>query len=110
MVFVMDVCFDSILQLLEDDLKSSNANSKSFSTIIILLVIKEQCDLSHQHSEFDCNRNQILLDILNVFDVIHIQTIYRTINIDSDEKPLQQPEYLFLALRNVKIKPEYQKK
>lgn len=109
----MNVCFDAVLQLLEEDLKSCNENSKSFSTIITLPVIREQCDLNLHHSALDCNykcnSDSILFDVFNVFDVLHIQTIYRTINIDSDGETLQQHEYLFLALRNVEIKPEYQK-
>ena len=98
----MDINFDDVIQLLEIDFQDfQNENKKSFSTIVTLPAIKH-------HS----NNSSKLLDI---FDCLHIQTIYRSIdyhvsNSDLQSlKPIQSKEYLFLALRNVEIKKEYQK-
>ena len=105
---IMDINFDDVIQLLEADFQDfQNENKKTFSTIITLPVIKH-----HNNSS----------SLLDVFDCLHIQTIYRSINVNQDEqsvqlvKPdqsvepiaIQSKEHLFLALRNVEIKKEYQ--
>lgn len=108
---IMDINFDDMIQLLEADFQDfQNENKKSFSTIVTLPVIK------HHNSS----------SLLDVFDCLHIQTIYRSINVNQDGqsvrlvkldksvtsvKPtaIQSKEHLFLALRNVEIKKEYQK-
>lgn len=104
----MDINFDDVIQLLEADFQDfQNENKKSFSTIITLPVIKNY------------NNSSSLLD---VFDCLHIQTIYRSINVNQDGQSvrlvkldksvepttIQSKEHLFLALRNVEIKKEYQ--
>ena len=107
----MDINFDDVIQLLEADFQDfQNGNKKSFITIVTLPIIEH-----HNNSS----------SLLDVFDCLHIQTIYRSINfnkINQDEqsmklvqsvtsvKPisLQSNEHLFLALRNVEIKKEYQ--
>lgn len=107
----MDINFDDVIQLLEADFQDfQNENKKTFSTIITLPVIER-----HNNSS----------SLLDVFDCLHIQTIYRSINVNQDEqlvrlvkldksvtsvKPttIQSKEHLFLALRNVEIKKEYQ--
>ena len=108
----MDINFDDVIQLLEIDFQDfQNENKKSFSTIVTLPVIKHR------------NNSSSLLD---VFDCLHIQTIYRSINfnkVNQDEQlvrlvkldksveliTIQSKEHLFLALRNIEIKKEYQK-
>ena len=108
----MDINFDDVIQLLEADVHDfQNENKKSFSTITTLPAIKHETNNSSK--------------LLDVFDCLHIQTIYRSINfnkINQDEqsvkldqsvtsvKPtaIQSKEHLFLALRNVEIKKEYQ--
>lgn len=112
---IMDINFDDVIQLLEADFQDfQNENKKSFITIVTLPLIEHR------------NNSSSLLD---VFDCLHIQTIYRSINfnkVNQDEqlvrlvkldksvtsvKPttIQSKEHLFLALRNVEIKKEYQK-
>ena len=109
---IMDINFDDVIQLLEADFQDfQNENKKSFITIVTLPLIKHR------------NNSSSLLD---VFDCLHIQTIYRSINVNQDGqsvrlvkldksvtsvKPttIQSKEHLFLALRNVEIKKEYQK-
>lgn len=108
---IMDINFDDVIQLLEADFQDfQNENKKSFITIITLPLIK---------------RRNILSSLLDVFDCLHIQTIYRSINVNQDGqsvrlvkldksvtsvKPttIQSKEHLFLALRNVEIKKKYQ--
>lgn len=102
---IMDINFDDVIQLLEADFQDfKNENKKSFINIITLPLIER-----HNNSS----------SLLDVFDCLHIQTIYRSINfnkINQDEqsvtsvKPttIQSKEHLFLALRNVEIKKEYQ--
>lgn len=104
----MDINFDDVIQLLEADFQDfQNENKKSFITIITLPLIERR------------NNSSSLLD---VFDCLHIQTIYRSISlnkVNQDEqsvklnKPvepiaIQSKEHLFLALRNIEIKKEYQ--
>lgn len=107
----MDINFDDVVQLLEADFQDfQNENKKSFINIITLPLIER-----HNNSS----------SLLDVFDCLHIQTIYRSINfnkINQDEqsmkldqsvtsvKPttIQSKEHLFLSLRNVEIKKEYQ--
>ena len=107
----MDINFDDVIQLLEADFQDfQNGNKKSFITIITLPLIERR------------NNSSSLLD---VFDCLHIQTIYRSINVNQDGqsvqlvKPdqsvtsvkstaIQSKERLFLSLRNVEIKKEYQ--
>lgn len=101
----MDINFDDVIQLLEADFQNfQNENKKSFSTIVTLPVIKH-----HNNSS----------SLLDVFDCLHIQTIYRSINVNQDGQSvkldksvepttIQSKEHLFLALRNVEIKKEYQ--
>lgn len=109
---IMDINFDDVIQLLEADFQDfQNENKKSFITIITLPLIERR------------NNSSSLLD---VFDCLHIQTIYRSINfnkvnqdgqsvqsvkLDKSVKPttIQSKEHLFLSLRNVEIKKEYQK-
>ena len=106
---IMDINFDDMIQLLEADFQDfQNENKKSFITIITLPLIERR------------NNSSSLLD---VFDCLHIQTIYRSVNfnkVNQDEqsvrlvtsvKPtaIQSKEHLFLSLRNVEIKKEYQK-
>ena len=108
---IMDINFDDMIQLLEADFQDfQNENKKSFSTIVTLPVIKH-----HNNSS----------SLLDVFDCLHIQTIYRSINfnkVNQDEQlvqlvkldksveliTIQSKEHLFLALRNIEIKKEYQ--
>lgn len=104
---IMDINFDDVIQLLEADFQDfQNENKKSFITIVTLPLIERR------------NNSSSLLD---VFDCLHIQTIYRSINfnkVNQDEqlaqlkqdnfRPIQSKEHLFLALRNVEIKKEYQ--
>lgn len=108
---IMDINFDDVIQLLEADFQDfQNENKKSFITIITLPLIER-----HNNSS----------SLLDVFDCLHIQTIYRSINVNQDGqlvrlvkldksvtsvKPttIQSKEHLFLALRNVEIKKEYQ--
>lgn len=108
---IMDINFDDMIQLLEADFQDfQNENKKSFITIITLPLIERR------------NNSSSLLD---VFDCLHIQTIYRSINVNQDGqsvqlvKPdqsvtsvksttIQSKERLFLSLRNVEIKKEYQ--
>lgn len=107
----MDINFDDVIQLLEADFQDfQNGNKKSFITIITLPLIER-----HNNSS----------SLLDVFDCLHIQTIYRSINLnkvnqdeqlvrlvklDKSVKPatIQSKAHLFLALRNVEIKKEYQ--
>lgn len=103
---IMDINFDDVIQLLEADFQDfQNENKKSFITIVTLPLIEHR------------NNSSSLLD---VFDCLHIQTIYRSINfnkINQDEQSvtsvkstaIQSKEHLFLALRNIEIKKEYQK-
>ena len=108
----MNIDFNDAIQLLEADVQDfQNEDKKSFSTIITLPTIKH-----------DTKNSSKLLDI---FDCLHIQTIYRSINCNkvNTDSPLaklkqdksiepiamQSKEHLFLALRNVEIKKEYQK-
>ena len=104
----MDINFDDVIQLLETDIKAcQNKNNKSFVTIVTLPVIK--------HKTSDSS------NLLDIFDCLHIQTIYRSINCnevnqneqsmkqDNSSESIQSKDRLFLALRNVKIKKEYQK-
>lgn len=100
---IMDINFDDVIQLLEADFQDfQNENKKSFITIVTLPLIEHR------------NNSSSLLD---VFDCLHIQTIYRSISFNQDEqsvklvKPtaIQSKEHLFLALRNIEIKKEYQK-
>ena len=105
---IMDINFDDVIQLLEADFQDfQNENKKSFITIITLPLIKRRNNLS---------------SLLDVFDCLHIQTIYRSINVNQDGQSvqsvkldksvepttIQSKEHLFLALRNVEIKKEYQ--
>lgn len=108
---IMDINFDDVIQLLEADFQDfQNENKKSFITIVTLPLIEHR------------NNSSSLLD---VFDCLHIQTIYRSINfnkVNQDEQlvrlvkldksveptTIQSKERLFLALRNVEIKKEYQ--
>lgn len=107
----MDINFDDVIQLLEADVHDfQNENKKSFSTITTLPAIKHETNNSSK--------------LLDIFDCLHIQTIYRSINCNNDNadvplaklkqdklaKPIamQSKEHLFLALRNVEIKKEYQ--
>lgn len=105
----MDINFDDMVQLLEFDFQDcNNKNKKSFSTIVTLPVIKH-----HNNSS----------NLLDVFDLLHIQTIYRNIhgndqcsceashNYDysfAKQDSCGQDLRLFLALRNIEIKKEYQ--
>lgn len=101
----MDINFDDVIQLLEADFQNfQNENKKSFSTIVTLPVIKH-----HNNSS----------SLLDVFDCLHIQTIYRSINVNQDGQSvkldksvepttIQSKEHVFLALRNIEIKKEYQ--
>lgn len=109
---IMDINFDDVIQSLEADFQDfQNENKKSFITIITLPLIERR------------NNSSSLLD---VFDCLHIQTIYRSINFNkvnqdgqsvkldksvTSVKPttIQSKEHLFLSLRNVEIKKEYQK-
>lgn len=103
---IKDINFDDVIQLLEADFQNfQNENKKSFSTIVTLPVIKH-----HNNSS----------SLLDVFDCLHIQTIYRSINVNQDGQSvkldksvepttIQSKEHLFLSLRNVEIKKEYQK-
>lgn len=98
----MDINFDDVIQLLEIDFQDfQNENKKSFSTIVTLPAIKHYTNNSSK--------------LLDIFDCLHIQTIYRSIdchvsNSDLQSlKPIKFKKYLFLALRNVEIKKEYQK-
>lgn len=105
----MNIDFNDAIQLLEADVQDfQNKNKKSFSTIVTLPVIKH-----HSNSS----------SLLDFFDCLHIQTIYRSINlnkVNQDEQlvklgqsvepiAIQSKEHLFLALRNVEIKKEYQR-
>ena len=105
---IMDINFDDVIQLLEADFQDfQNENKKSFITIITLPLIKRRNNLS---------------SLLDVFDCLHIQTIYRSINVNQDGQSvqsvkldksvepttIQSKEHLFLALRNVEIKKKYQ--
>lgn len=108
---IKDINFDDVIQLLEADFQDfQNENKKSFSAIVTLPVIKHY------------NNSSNLLDI---FDCLHIQTIYRAVNFNKvnqgeqsvesvkldksvELSPIQSKEHLFLALRNVEIKKEYQ--
>ena len=95
----MDINFDDVIQLLEIDFQDfQNENKKSFSTIVTLPAIKHYTSNSSK--------------LLDIFDCLHIQTVYRSIDChisNSDAQSIQSKEYLFLALRNVEIKKEYQK-
>lgn len=109
---IMDINFDDVIQLLEADFQDfQNENKKSFITIITLPLIER-----HNNSS----------SLLDVFDCLHIQTIYRSINVNQDGQlvrlvkldksvtsveptTIQSKEHLFLALRNIEIKKEYQK-
>lgn len=63
---IMDINFDDVIQLLEADFQDfKNGNKKSFITIATLPVIER-----HNNSS----------SLLDVFDCLHIQTIYRSIN------------------------------
>lgn len=108
---IKDINFDDVIQLLEADFQDfQNENKKSFSAIVTLPAIKHY------------NNSSNLLDI---FDCLHIQTIYRAVNFNKvnqgeqsvesvkldksvELSPIQSKEHLFLALRNVEIKKEYQ--
>ena len=103
---IMDINFDDVIQLLEADFQDfQNENKKSFITIVTLPLIEHR------------NNSSSLLD---VFDCLHIQTIYRSINfnkINQDEQSvtsvkstaIQSKEHLFLALRNIEIKKRISK-
>lgn len=106
----MDIDFNDAIQLLESDVQDFR-NKKSFSTIVTLPVIK--------HHTNDSSK------LLDIFDCLHIQTIYRSINCNElnqndlsaklkqdksiESIAMQSKEHLFLALRNVEIKKEYQR-
>ena len=108
----MNINFNDIIQLLEQDLYESNG--KSFSTIITLPVIKYGQNVKVESNNASLSTIKNKLNLLDVFDLLHIQTIYRNIHANdisyssAQQDSCGQDLRLFLALRNIEIKKEYQ--